>query len=361
MFPVRLISSSSASSRSQEGRFPNFLLMLLLLSAFQLANGQGGGSVDFSGTGGRHVIHGRIYFPSGLRADSRLKVRLESTRYSELSVLADIDGAFSFRSLLPGSYTVVIEGGDIYETVRETVFIDGEVSRPRSGLQLPTTARNYQVQAHLQFKRLVNARTKPGVIDATLANIPEPARKAYEKSIELAQNGEYLKAVEQLKQAISFHAAFPVALNELGVLYLKLGQVDEASGALSTAVKLAPQDFQPNLNYGIALLNQRKFTEAEGQLRVALGINPKVSSAHMYLGIALMHQKKLDEAQKELEIAVSSKNSEIAVAHRYLGGIYWANRDYKRAAEQLETYIKLAPNASDADKIKQSIKELRKK
>jgi Tfp pilus assembly protein PilF len=337
------------------------MLVVLLLGACQAAFAQGGGGVDFTGTGGRHVIHGRIYFPSGLRADTRLKVRLESTRYGNLQVLADIDGAFSFRALLPGTYIVIIEGGDVYETHRESVFIDGEVSRPRSGLSLPTTARNYQVQAHLQLKRTLVAKPKPGVIDASLANIPEPARKAYEKALEFSHNGENLKAIDHLKQAIAFHSSFPVALNELGVQYLKVGQVDAAAGALSTAVKLAPQEFHPNLNYGIALLNQKKFPEAEQQLRTAVNMNQKASTAHMYLGMALIQLRRLAEAQSELEIAVNSKNGEIALAHRYLGGIYWGNREYKRAADQLDTYIKLAPNAPDAEKIKQSIKDLRKK
>ena len=335
------------------------LFVVVLLGTLQSSLAQSGGSVDLTGTGGKHIIRGRIYFPSGLRADSRLKVRLESTRYSELSVLADIDGVFSFRSLLPGTYTVVIDGGELYETVRENVFIDGEVSRPRSGISMPTTARAHQVQVHLQFKRLEAVRAKPGVIDATLAKIPEPARKAYEKSLELSQNGENLKAIEQLKQAVAYHPEFPLALNELGVQYLKVGQVDAASSTLASAVKLVPEDFVPRLHYGIALLNQKRFPQAEQQLREAINRNTRPPTAHMYLGIALLHQKKLAEAQKELEVAVSSKSHEVAAAHRYLGGIYWGNRDYKRAADELETYLRLVPNASDAERTKQAIKDLR--
>jgi regulator of sirC expression with transglutaminase-like and TPR domain len=81
----------------------------------------------------------------------------------------------------------------------------------------------------------------------------------------------------------------------------------------------------------------------------------------MYLGIALMNLKRLDEAEKELLVAVNSKSNEIAPAHRYLGGIYWGMRDYKRAADELETYLKLMPNAADADRTKAAIKDLRSK
>src|SRR6185436_403362 len=97
------------------------------------------------------------------------------------------------------------------------------------------------------------------------------------------------------------------------------------------------------------------------QLRAAIAKNNAAPTAHMYLGIALMNQKRLDEAEKELLVATGSNSTEIAPAHRYLGGIYWGMRDYKRAADELETYLKLMPNAADADRTKAAIKDLRSK
>jgi uncharacterized protein HemY len=68
-----------------------------------------------------------------------------------------------------------------------------------------------------------------------------------------------------------------------------------------------------------------------------------------------------EEAQKELEAAVGSGKDEVSVAHRYLGGIYWGNKEYKRAADEFETYLKLTPKASDAEKLRAAIKDLRSK
>jgi regulator of sirC expression with transglutaminase-like and TPR domain len=36
-------------------------------------------------------------------------------------------------------------------------------------------------------------------------------------------------------------------------------------------------------------------------------------------------------------------------------------RDYKRAADELETYLKLVPNAADAERTRATIKDLRAK
>src|SRR5882672_11990304 len=96
------------------------LLWLLVPTAL----GQGGGGIDAIGTGGIHTIKGRIYFPSGRRSDTRVMVKLESYNSSELAVMSDSNGSFAFRGLNPGSYTVVVDGGDDYETVRESIYVE---------------------------------------------------------------------------------------------------------------------------------------------------------------------------------------------------------------------------------------------
>jgi tetratricopeptide (TPR) repeat protein len=190
--------------------------------------------------------------------------------------------------------------------------------------------------------------------------------------MESAKKGDSKKAVEQLNEAIALHANFALALNELGVQYLKLGQPEKAAEALQRAVKLAPTEFFAHLNYGIALLNKKSYAEAETELREALKINNDAPTAHMYLGVALLttsrdektkqyDMAKYAEAQKELETAAASGKAEVAMAHKYLGGIYMGNKEYKRAADELELYLKLTPKAADADKLKAIIKDLRSK
>jgi regulator of sirC expression with transglutaminase-like and TPR domain len=59
--------------------------------------------------------------------------------------------------------------------------------------------------------------------------------------------------------------------------------------------------------------------------------------------------------------ATSFPTEEVDQAHRYLGGIYWGKREYKKAADELELYFKLAPQAKDAEQIHATIKDLRNK
>ena len=335
-------------------------LVIVFSSVVSTALSQSGGGVDSLGTGGRHTITGRVYFPSGRRSDVRVKVKLQSLNYGELTVFSDVNGSFSFKGLNSGSYAVVVDAGDEYELAHESVYIESEASNPRLGIVLPPVSRLYTVDISLRPK-METHDTKAGVVSAALASVPGPAKDLYLKALASAEQGDSTKAIDHLKAALNILPEFPLALNELGVQYLKVGQADKAAEFLSKAVKLAPDEFQPRLNYGIALLNLKKLPEAEEQLRLAVGKQSGAPTAHMYLGIVLAIQRKLDEGQKELGLAIASKSPEVPLAHRYLGGIYYEKREYESAANELEAYLKFVPKAPDAEVLRQKIREMRNK
>jgi len=113
------------------------------------------------------------------------------------------------------------------------------------------------------------------------------------------------------------------------------------------------------LNLGIALLESKQFPDAEEHLREAVKRNSNAPTAHMYLGIALVRLNRYEEAEKELATAAQSSGNQLGMANYYLGGIYWKKQDYARAVEQLETYLRLTPNAADAERVRATIKDLR--
>lgn len=355
-----MLRRSCSLSRSSIERYFDYVVLLSLILIFlpERASAQAGGSVESVGTGGRHSIQGRLIFPSGKRAEVRLKIRLESQTSGDLTVLSDINGYFSFQALRPGTYTVVIDGGENYRSVRESVFIESATVSTRRTTQIIPISRPFTVQVYLQPKEEPTG-LKAGVLDASLAALPKPAVDLYNKALESAAKGEHTKAAEQLRHAIALYPAFVTAMNELGVQYIFLKDFEKAVEALRSAVNLAPTQFQPRLNYGVALLNQMKFEEAEAQLREAVKTADSAATAHMYLGIALVNLKRYDEATKELERSVVLASGKLAQSHYYLGGIYWRARDYKRAAEELEKYLQLDPKAHNAEKVRATIKDLR--
>ncbi|HEY0379027.1 MAG TPA: tetratricopeptide repeat protein [Pyrinomonadaceae bacterium] len=338
-------------------------LALLLATPFAQASAQSG--VETVGTGGKHRIQGRIFFPSGRRSDAlTVKVSLESTSSERLSVIADLNGSFSFQNLSPGSYSLSVDAGPDYEVARESVTIEGFAIRsrtiPASEIARANVPRNFSVIINLRLKPGA-AGNRPGVLNAALANLPKPAVELYEKGVEAAQAGDSKKAVEHLRAAVAQYPEFALALNELGVQYLRLGQPDKAVEALRASLRIKPDDFTTRLNYGIALLEKKDMAEAEAELRTALKKNESSWPAHMYLGITLISLHNYEDAEKELRRALALAGSKLSLPHYYLGGIYWAKKDYKRAADELEIYLKLSPKAGDAERVRATVKELREK
>ena len=333
------------------------LLLFLPIAAFA----QSGGGVDTTGTGGRHSIVGRLVFPSGQRVDTRLKIKLESPGQGDLTVLSDGNGNFTFQSLRPGNYIVVIEAGEFFEGVREQVFIEpSNVMTSRGPASFPMS-RPYNLQIYLRSKNDAAAANKPGILNAALASVPKAAVEFYEKGLHFAQAGETDKAIDQLKQAVALHPDFGLALNELGVQYMKKGEFDKAVEALARVVQLSPDATEPMLNYGIALFNQKKLSEAEVQLRAVVKKNDHSFAAHHYLGMTLIGKKSYADAETELRRAIELGGTKAGLAHYYLGGVYWQVGKLQQAADELETYLKLEPQAPQAEKIRGTIKELRAK
>lgn len=349
--------SSNNQNLLPRARFFVLVAWLVCLAASS-AHAQSGGGIDTTGTGGNHVIQGRVFLPSGRISDARMRVLLESTHSGTLSILTDPNGAFRFTSLMAGSYTVVVEATEQYEGARESVYLD-----QTSGRTVREAPRIATVYLNLRPKRAANSgeTRPPGVLDASLADAPKAAVELYQKAQEAARRKEHQRAVELLKGAIEFHPNFRLALSDLGALYLMMKQPEKAAEPLRAALKLAPEDFPTMLNYGIALYDRKEFAEAEAQFRKAAQRNGSSPTVHFYLGVILLKRRETDEAEKELRAAVVSGGEQLAVAHYYLGGIYWGRQDFKRAADELETYLRLAPDAPEAARVRSTIKELRTK
>jgi Tfp pilus assembly protein PilF len=335
-------------------------LVILSLSLAAQSLGQAPGSTRGLSSGdGTHTIQGRVFFPSGQAiSGASVKVNLESINSSGGgSTTTDQDGSFRFNNVRAGNYAVVVEGSKEYESAREPVSIDpGGTSGPITSITI-----------HL--------RPKVDASNPAFAGIPQAALDFYQKGTAAAQKNDPKAATEFLSKAVSTYPNFPLALSELGLQYLKLKQMDKAAETFAALLKLKPADAAAHLNLGIALYNQgssfasqQKWDDAqknldasEAQLREAIKLNSPGPAAHYYLGMLLIKFKAYDEAQKELELAISNGGENLALAHKFLGGVYISTHKNKEAADELEKYLKLEPKAPDAGQIKETIKGLRAK
>jgi Flp pilus assembly protein TadD len=331
-------------------------LAVMVSFAAQLAAAQAVGSSRGLTTGdGNNQIQGRVYFPSNQQGKI-VKIVLESTNsVGGASTVTEQDGTFRFNGLRPGNYSVVVDGGKDFETARESVTID-------------PIGPGRVVQVNLLLRPKIDAA------NPSFAGVPQAALDLYQKGMAAAQKGNPKSAVELLSKAVETYPNFPQALSDLGAQYLKLSQWEKASETFESLIKLRANDPAAQLDLGIALYNQstalytdnkrdeamQKASQAEIHLREAVKLNAPGPSGHYYLGMALIKLKNYDEARVELEAAIKNGGDGIAMAHRYLGGLYQVAHRNKEAADEFEKFLKLDPKAKDADKIKEMIENLRK-
>lgn len=332
---------------------PRLLLAVTILFALQLctvAQGIGAHKGDSGGgtAGGTRSIQGHVISPTGRLPESRIRITISSSNGGTKTVAAGEDGVFLINNLEPGPYELTIDAGKEYEVARESVYLGGMTEKANVPIYL---------------------RLRPESNPA-LAGVPTAAVELYVKAQEAARKGDNAKAQSLLTDAVAQHPQFGLAHNELAMIHLKAGALDKALDEMKLAAKSLPDDPQVQLNYGIISLERKDYAEAEKQFRRSLKRFDKSAQAHMYLGIALMRLKAADpsavqrnqaEAERELQQSVKLGGDSAARAHYYLGGLYWARNEFRKAADELETYVKLAPKAPDAEQVRGTVKMLRSK
>jgi len=289
------------------------------------------------------MLQGRIYFPSGQSASGRtIRVSLESvSAFGSNTTTPDQDGVFRFNGLTPGEYTVVVDAGKEFEKAREPV-----------GIYAGTSGKIVQVTIQLQPK-----------IDSSnpmFAGVPSNALNLYQKGMAAAKKNDAKAAAESLSAAVAAYPNFAIALNDLANQYMLMKQWDKAIETYQALLKLKPDDVTAHQNLGIAAYNKKSMEDAETHFRKALELKSPGPTAHYYLGLIFVATKRYPEAVPEFEAAIANGGENLALAHKFLGGLYM-NSKPQQAADELEKYLKLDPKAPDADRIKGTIKDLRSK
>jgi tetratricopeptide (TPR) repeat protein len=267
---------------------------------------------------------------------------------SDRTAVTNETGNFAFRGLPNGSYTVTIDKEKDFEPVSQSVDVRAFPGSP---------AQTYTLNIKLspKDKRLV----KPSVLNVEFVNVPPTARGYYDSAIEMGKKGEHQAAIDQLKLATTEYPKFTQAFNEMGVQYLRLNQPESADEAFQRALKIDPQSFAALINRGIANVAMKRHGEAIPILRKAVKIDDQSAVGHYFLGQALANLGLFDEAEKELQFSLQLGKADMKEAHRILAIIYSGRGSKAQAVGQLETYLALAPNAPDAEQLKETIRQLK--
>ena len=198
------------------------------------------------------------------------------------------------------------------------------------------------------------------VVISFIAVIPQQIFAQTEKGIELYNSGRYQEAERVFREALKANSAANYYLG------LSMLQQKKSSEALDIFLEVkhsqdrteqgarppVPSEYQIQLALGRARLGLDQYDEAWKNIELARIEDGTSSEVFMYRGVYYLQQKKHAEAIKELEKAISLDENN-AYAYYYAGLARYAMGNGKMAAEDLGTFIKLAPNAPEVEKAKE--------
>lgn len=298
-------------------------------------------------------IEGMVWSPYR-QPVSDVYVELQTEHYSTISrVRTNSSGRFSFTVTRQGNYNVrVLASGTNYLDAIEPVEI---VTMTR------TASDNVYLDIYLKFdKRKVDSGVS-GITEAVFVQeVPEEARKLYKSGVKsLGDNDD--KGFDEIERALKIFPDYYEALNTIGREYVQRKEYRKSLPYLIKSIDTNQRSFSSfyALAYACYQLNHRR--EASEAARAATILQPNSINAQLLYGTVLRIDGSYEKAEKALLQAKSlNKNNSVAEIYWQLALLYNKLGRNQEAAIELETYLKILPNASNKEDIKNLIAKLRK-
>ena len=138
-----------------------------------------------------------------------------------------------------------------------------------------------------------------------------------------------------------------MAHDNLGVILVGQGRLDEAIGQYQEALKLRPGNPQSHYDLGIALRQKGQTNDAIIEYQKALQVRPNYQKAHNNLGNILLQTGRIDEAVGHLRTALELQ-PDYAEAHNNLGNALMQSQTADEAIAHYERALEIRPRYGDA-------------
>lgn len=337
------------------------LALLALLSLFGL-------SLSATARQQGNSIRGKVSNSAGKHM-SQIMVEIETGNGQLVeTTVTNGEGDFSVSGLTGTSYIIVIRQMD-YEPVSEHVeFINSagaEDAGERRAVQITMVPKGGAAAAGIPPNRTVPAQT-----------LPKGAREALDRAMKLAKENKPAETITALQEAIKAYPEYFEAHLLLGGEYLKTERLSDAIAEFEQARKINPKDDRVYRGFGQVLMIQKKYALASQVLAEAARLNPADPGILLMRATALIEhaiainpsaskeaaserESALGMAEKSLTQAFELSGKKLAAVRFQMARVYERKGDRARAADELEQYLKMAPDDKKADAIRSAIKSLR--
>jgi len=302
----------------------------------------------------RNSITGFVFAADRTPVD-RVYVELQTELYSTVSrTQTNGSGLYSFRGLPAGRYVVkVLSSGTAYEEQSKSVSL------------VPLTPRGGGIVSE-QVDFYLRARRQPGAVEGPagvvfLQDVPAEAKQLYASAVEDLDQKRETEGLSKLKQSIEAFPTYYQALDRLANEYLARGHYDVSQVLFSKALEVNRRSISSGLGLAIAEYRLARLDRAISALDEVIKLDKENINALYWKGIVLHASKNLVEAVVSFRRADKLSEGKFPEVHWQLARVYKDQNKYRESADSLEVFLKLRPDAKNAEEIRQIIKTLRAK
>lgn len=199
-------------------------------------------------------------------------------------------------------------------------------------------------------------------VSAVSLAAPKDARKAYEKGLDAIKKKKFEDAQKNLEKAVEVYPKYSTAWYELGMLQAGQGKMDMARKYWDTAVECDPKFVKPYLQIAIVELQAARWRGLAEVTDKLVKLDPfDYPQAFFFNSVANYNMQNFEAAEKSALAAerLDTRHAFPKVDH-ILGMLFALKKDYAGAAEYFKTYLKFAPTAEDAPKVRSQLAEVEK-
>ncbi len=271
-------------------------------------------------------------------------------------------GRYVFYGLSAGRFRIRVMplGTDYQEQEQDLEIVN--FSRPSGsvGNTRPLGHANEQKDFYLTPRRTATGLAAPSTVFAQ--DVPAGAKDLYKTALADLENKRTKEAYASLKAAIEIFPKYFLALETLGIEYVKAGYFGAAEVLLTVAVAINPRAYKSWYGVAKSLEAQKKNEEALAAVEKAIEINRLAPESLFLSGSLLRQAKQYPEAEKRLNKAKEIFGGSVPDVHWELALLY-ANgmKRYKEAARELKLYLKAVPDDKNAANIKKLIVDFEEK
>ena len=301
-----------------------FLALLVPCSLAQFQHVQKNGSVRV-----------QVLFSDGHPCDLHVRVTLwAKSSPIPISQTSTVDACRAdFSSLAAGDYYVEVAGNGI-EATESPIF------------EVGATTQSVEVAVRRSQQSSVPTSS---TISAASLNIPDKARKEFEKANSLINKQDWTRALEHLSRAVALYPQFIPAYNNLAVVYARLGDRNHEREALQKALSL-DNHFAPALtNLAEMDITDHDFPEAESLLGRVAAINPENLRNLVLLAKLQLLNQHYDDAVATCRKVHLMQHSSWPLVHYIAARALEAGHRLAEAVNELRTFLQEQPSGPNTD------------